>query len=53
MASLKITHFWRNLIGWGYQHIFQYYGHCYESSISEELAPQTERRNSQGGDGPQ
>ena len=26
MASLKITHFWSNLIAWGYRHIFQYDG---------------------------
>ena len=23
MALLKVTHFWSNLLAWGYQHIFQ------------------------------
>ena len=52
MAPLKIAHFWSNLLAWGYQHIFQYYGHCYGSFISEGRAPQTERSDSRGGDGP-
>ena len=26
MASLKIAHFWGNLLAWGYETIFQYYG---------------------------
>ena len=26
MASLNITHFWSNLLAWGYQHIFQFDG---------------------------
>ena len=26
MALLKITHFWSNLLAWGYQHIFQFDG---------------------------
>ena len=52
LALLKITHFWSNLIAWGYQRIFQYYGHCYGSFILEGPAPQTERSNSRGGDGP-
>ena len=52
MALFKIEHFWNNLIAWGYQCIFQYYGHCYGSSISKGLAPQTERSDSRGGDGP-
>ena len=26
MASLKITHFWSNLLVWGYRHIFQFDG---------------------------
>ena len=31
MASLKITHFWSNLIGWGYQRIFLYGGNHNEA----------------------
>ena len=52
MALFEITHFWSNLLAWGYQPIFQYYGHCYGSFISEGPAPQTERSDSRGGDGP-
>ena len=26
MALLKITNFWSNLLEWGYQHTFQFYG---------------------------
>ena len=52
MALFEIAHFWSNLLAWGYQRIFKYYGHCYGSSISEGPAPQTERSDSRGGDGP-
>ena len=43
---------WSNLLAWGYQDISLYAGHCYGSSISEGPAPQTERSDSRGGDGP-
>ena len=43
---------WSSLIAWEYQDILLYTGHCYGSSISEGPAPQTERSDSRGGDGP-
>ena len=46
--ALKNAYLWLCLRS----HIFQYYGHCYGSFISEGPAPQTERSNSRGGDGP-
>ena len=44
--------FLEQFVSMGYQRIFKYYGHCYGSSISEGPAPQTERSDSRGGDGP-
>ena len=52
MALFEIANFWSNLLAW-YQDISQYTGHRYGSFISEGLAPQTERSDSWGGDGPQ
>ena len=52
MALFEIANFWSNLLAWGYQDILLCTGHCYGSFISEGPAPQTERSDSRGGDGP-